>query len=264
MAKLKVQHTRTGAAGYEAGATIVEDSYVSPTTINGTNIGGTGGDNSQTVPTIRISYLRDTGGAVDTGYIVRQKGSAKFAVKNTADANASVVSLVNKLASELTTANTATILANTMIITGSNLANIGTGGGGYTNNRAFAYITYATANVAGNSSPTVGHQFSGGPGGLGTGFPTGNVTVVAINSSTNVTVSCATQTVTGNTTGRIQAIESFNVYHISNKFVQEWPTAPAGEQKWRYYLGAPYSSGAAILSSQPQWQGVVLARVDNN
>ena len=259
MAKLKVQHTRTGAPGYEASATIVEDSYVSPITINGTNIGGTGGDNSQTVPTIRISYLRDTGGAVDTGYIVRQKGSAKFAVNNTSDANTSVVSLVNKLASELTTANTATILANTMVITGANLANIGTGGGGYTNNRAYAYITYATANVAGNSSPTIGHQFSGN-----SGFLTGNVTVVAINSSTNVTVSCATQTVTGNTTGRIQATESFNVYHISNKFVTEWPTSPAAEQKWRYYLGAPYSSGAATLSSQPQWQGVVLARVDNN
>jgi hypothetical protein len=253
MAKLKIQHTRTGAPGYEASATIVEDSYVSPTQINGTNIGGTGGDTDQTVPTIRISYLRDTGGAVDTGYIITQKGSQKFEVNNSSDANTSVVSLVNLTASELTVANTATILANTMIITGANLANIGTGGGGYTDNRAYAYVTFATANVAGNSAPGIGYQFTGN-----SGFLTGNVTVVAINSATNVTVSCATQTVTANTTGRIQVTNSFNVKRISNKYVWDWDNT-----KWRYYLGDPYSSGATILSSQPEWQSVILVRVDN-
>jgi len=253
MAKLKIQHTRTGAPGFEAGATIVEDSFVSPTQINGTNIGGTGGDTDQTVPTIRIRFLRAVGAALDTGYIITQKGSQKFEVNNSSDANTTVVSLVNLQSSELTAANTATIVANTMIITGANLANIGTGGGGFTNNRAFAYITYATANVAGNSSPGIGYQFSGN-----SGFLTGNVTVVAINSATNVTVSCATQTVTANTTGRIQVVNQFNVKRISNKFVLDW-----ANEKWRYYLGQPYSSGAAILSSQPEWQSVVLVRVDN-
>ena len=253
MAKLKIQHTYTGAPGFQASATIVEDSFVSPIQINGTNIGGTGGDTSQTVPTIRINFLRDTGGAVDTGYIITQKGSQKFEVNNSANANTTVVSLVNRQASELTAANTATIVANTMIITGANLANIGTGGGGYTNNRAFAYITYATANVAGNSSPGIGYQFTGN-----SGFLTGNVTVVAINSATNVTVSCATQTVTANTTGRLQVTNQFNVKRISNKFVLDW-----ANEKWRYYLGQPFSSGAAILSSQPEWQSVILVRVDN-
>ena len=249
MAKLKIQHTYTGANA----TTIVTDSFVSPTQINGTNIGGTGGDTDQTVPTIRISFLRAVGAALDTGYIITQKGSQKFEVNNSSDANTTVVSLVNLQASELTAANTATIVANTMIITGANLANIGTGGGGYTNNRAFAYITYATANVAGNSSPGIGYQFTGN-----SGFLTGNVTVVAINSATNVTVSCATQTVTANTTGRLQVTNQFNVKRISNKFVLDW-----ANEKWRYYLGAPYSSGAAILSSQPEWQSVILVRVDN-
>jgi len=92
MAKLKIQHTRTGAAGYEAGASIVTDSYVSPTQINGTNIGGTGGDTDQTVPTIRCSFLRDTGGAVDTGYIIFQKGMRKFEVNNSSEANTTVAS----------------------------------------------------------------------------------------------------------------------------------------------------------------------------
>ena len=249
MAKLKIQHTYTGANA----TTIVTDSFVSPTQINGTNIGGTGGDTDQTVPTIRISFLRAVGAALDTGYIITQKGSQKFEVNNSSDANTTVVSLVNLQASELTAANTATIVANTMIITGANLANIGTGSGSFTNNRAFAYITYATANVAGNSSPGIGYQFTGN-----SGFLTGNVTVVAINSATNVTVSCATQTVTANTTGRLQVTNQFNVKRISNKFVLDW-----ANEKWRYYLGQPFSSGAAILSSQPEWQSVTLVRVDN-
>ena len=249
MAKLKIQHTYTGANA----TTIVTDSFVSPTQINGTNIGGTGGDTDQTVPTIRIRFLRAVGAALDTGYIITQKGSQKFEVNNSSDANTTVVSLVNRQAGELTAANTATIVANTMIITGANLANIGTGSGSFTNNRTFAYITYATANVAGNSSPGIGYQFSGN-----SGFLTGNVTVVAINSTTNVTVSCTDQTVTANTTGRIQVVNQFNVKRISNKFVSDWDN-----EKWRYYLGAPFSSGAAILSSQPSWQRVVLVRVDN-
>ena len=249
MAKLKIQHTYTGANA----TTIVTDSFVSPTQINGTNIGGTGGDTDQTVPTIRIRFLRAVGAALDTGYIITQKGSQKFEVNNSSDANTTVVSLVNRQAGELTAANTATIVANTMIITGSNLANIGTGSGSFTNNRTFAYITYATANVAGNSSPGIGYQFTGN-----SGFLTGNVTVVAINSTTNVTVSCTDQTVTANTTGRIQVSNQFNVKRISNKYVLDW-----ANEKWRYYLGAPFSSGAAILSSQPEWQSVILVRVDN-
>jgi hypothetical protein len=249
MAKLKIQKTANG---------ITVDSFVSNIQINGSRIGGTGGDENQTVSTIRIRYLRDTGGAVDTGYITAQKGTQKFQVNNTSEANTTVVSLVNRTSTELTAANTATILANVMTISGGNVANIGTGGGGYTNNRAFAYVTWATANVAGNAYPGIGHQITAGAGGLGTDFPTGNVTVVAINSQTNVTVSVATQTITTNAAGRMSLTESFNVKRISNKFVSEWDNS-----KWRYYLGTPYSSGAAILSSQPEWQSVVLVRVDN-
>ena len=249
MAKLKIQTTHTGAAGAEAGATITSDSYVSPTLINGNHIGGTGGDNSQTVPTIRVSYLRNTGGAVDSGYITFQKGMRKFEVANTSDGNATVITLVNKLASEITAANTGTILANTMIIAGANVANIGTGGGGYTNNRAYAYVTWTSANVTGNSTPAINHQISG------TGL-TGNVTVVAINSSTNVTVSVATQTVSS---AQATVTESFNVARISNKYVWEWDNS-----KWRYWLANPYNAGTGYLATQPEWQGAVFVRVDNN
>lgn len=240
MAKLKIQKTANG---------ITVDSYVSPTTINSNNIGGTGGDNGQTVNTIRNSFLRNTGGAVDTGYIIFQKGMRKFEVNNTSDANTTVATLVNKLESEITVANTMTILANVNSIAGANLANIGTGGGGYTNNRQYAYLTWTSANVTGYATPTVGHQVSG------TGL-TGNVTVVAVNSSTNVTVGISTQTVTTAQTTTIK--ESFNVSRISNKYVWDWE-----DTKYRYWFSAPYTNGSA-LSSQPAWQGVVFVQVDSN
>lgn len=241
MAKLKIQHTRTGAAGYEASATIVTDSYVSPTTINSTNIGGTGGDTDQTVPTIRIRYLRETTSAVDTGYIRVQKGRKEFRVNNSSDANGSVVTLVNAISTELATANTATILCNVATINGANVANIGAGF------RTSAYITWTAANVTGLQTPAVGHQLTN------TGL-TGNVTVTAVNSSTNVTVSCSDQTVSA---GQANIKEAFNVQYISNKFVWDW-----NENKYRYYFGQPYNTGT-VLSSQPAWQGVVLVNVDN-
>lgn len=244
MAKLKIQHTYTNP---DATSTTV-DSYVSPTQINGTNIGGTGGDTDQTVPTIRCSFLRDSGGAVDTGYIILQKGMRKFEVNNASDANTTVASLVNAVASELTTANTMTILANVATILGANTANIGTGSGSYTNNRLYAYVTWTAANVSGYTPPSVDHQLGG------TGL-TGNVTIVEVNSATNVTVSCSNQTVSA---AQGTVTEQFNVSRISNKFVWEWDNT-----KWRYYLGTPYTDGVSVLSSQPAWQAVTLVRVDN-
>lgn len=258
MAKLKIQKTYTDPSG----TSITNDSYVSPITINGNYIGGTGGNYSQTIPTIRCSYLRNAGGAVDTGYIIFQKGMRKFEVNNTSNANTTVMTLVNQLSTELTSANTGVIRANTMIIAGGNVANIGTGGGGYTNNRTYAYITFATANVTGVTAPTVGQQITAGAGGLGSGFLTGNVTVVAINSSnaaSNITVSCASQTVTTNTAGRMQLTTSFAVSRITNKYAYDW-----NNTKYRYWLSNPYYSGSAILSSQPDWQAVTFVRVDNN
>ena len=250
MAKLKIQSA--------TGSSTLRDAFVSPILINGNHIGGTGGDTALANATIRCSFIRDSGGAVDTGFIVFQKGMRKFEVNNTSNANVTVASLVNKQSTELTAANTMTILANTMTILGANVANIGTGSGSYTNNRAYAYVTWATANVTGNSYPGIGHQITAGAGGLGTGFPTGNVTVVAINSQTNVTVSVATQTITNNAAGRMSLTESSNVSRISNKYVWEWDNS-----KWRYWLSAPYNGNVGYLSSQPEWQTDVIIRVDN-
>lgn len=249
MAKLKIQKSHTGAAGAEAGATITNDSYVSPTLISGNHIGGTGGDNSQAVPTIRCYYVRDTGGAIDTGYIVFQKGMRKFEVANTSDANVTVATLVNVQSGSLSTANTMSIGATVMNISGANVANIGTGGGGYTNNRQYAYVTWTAANVAGyTATPTVGYFLNG------TGL-TGSTPIVAVNSATNVTIQVSTQTVSS---AQASVSESFQASRITNKFIWDW-----NNTKYRYWL-ASAANGSTVLSTQPNWQAASFISVENN
>lgn len=244
MAKLKIQKTYTNP---DATTTTV-DSYVSPTTINSNHIGGTGGNEDQTVATIACSFLRDIGAAIDTGYILFQKGLRKFEVNNTSEANNTIATLVNSLASDLSSAKTMVIRANVSTIAGANVANIGAGSGSYTDNRAFAYVTWTGANVTGYATPTVDHQI------VGTSL-TGNVTVVAVNTTTNVTVSCDTQTVSAEQT---DVYETFAAKRISNKYVWDW-----SNNKWRYWFSDPYTDSVAVLSSQPGWQAVTFVKVEN-
>ena len=245
MAKLKIQKTYTNP---DATTTTV-DSYVSPTLINGNHIGGTGGNEDQTVPTIACAFLRDAGGSVETtAYILFQKGMRKFEVNNTAEDSTTTATLVNSLAADLTAANTMVIRATLASITGANVANIGTGGDGYTGNRDYAYVTWVAGNVTGYATPTIGYQVEG------TSL-TGNVTIVAVNSATNVTVSCATQTVAAE---QADVTETFAVSRITNKYVLDW-----NNTKWRYWFSDPYTDGSSVLSSQPNWQAVTFVKVDN-
>ena len=241
MARLKIHHTTPSGANVDA--------YVSPITVNGTHIGGTGGTEGQGSETIRIRYLRETTSAVDTGYIITQKGSKQFRVNNTSDANGSVVSLVNLQSAELATANTATILVNVAVISGANVANIGTGGGGYTDNRDYAYVNWAAANISGYSTATVGHQITG------TGL-TGNATIVAQNTATNVTVALGTtQTVSA---GQSSAKITFAAKRISNRYVQDYQ-----DNKWRYFLAAPYGDGTTQTGG-PGWAANTVVQVDSH
>jgi hypothetical protein len=245
MAKLKIQKTYTNP---DATTTTV-DSYVSPITINSNHIGGTGGNEDQTIPTIACSFLRDAGGSVETSaYILFQKGMRKFEVNNTAEDSTTTATLVNALAADLTAANTMVIRATLANIAGANVANIGTGSGSYTNNRDYAYVTWTAANVTGYATPTVGYQI------VGSGL-TGNVTIVEVNSATNVTVSVPTQTVS---TSQSAISETFAVSRISNKYVLDWSNT-----KWRYWFSDPYTDSVAVLGSQPNWQAVTFVRVDN-
>lgn len=242
MAKLKIQKTYTGAPGYQQSATINVDQYVMPTTINSNHLGGTGGDNSQTVPTIQCSFIRDTGGATDNGYIIFQKGMRKFEVNNTSDANTTVATLVNLTSAELTAANTMTILVTAATITGANVANIGT--------QDSAYITFVAGNVTGANSPTVGQQITG------TSL-TGNVTITAVNTTGNVTVSTEVQDIADE---QADISITFNASRITNKYVYDWASP---SNKYRYWFSAPYTDGTP-LSTQPTWQGVTFVQVDND
>jgi len=240
MAKLKIHHTTPSGANVDA--------YVSPIEINSTHIGGTGGNNGQPVETIRIRYLRETTSAVDTGYIITQKGTKQFRVNNTSNANSTVVSLVNLQSGELTEANTATILVNVAEISGANLANIGTGGGGYTDNQDYAYVTWAAANVTGYSTLTVGHQITGTSA-------TGNLTVVATNSTGNVVVALGTSQDVSDE--QVDMKVTFAAKRISNKYVNDWQ-----DNKWRYFLTAPYGDGTAQTGG-PGWAANTLVQVDS-
>ena len=243
MAKLKIHHTTPSGANVDA--------YVSPIEINSTHIGGTGGNNGQPVETIRIRYLRETTSAVDTGYIITQKGTKQFRVNNTSNANSTVVSLVNLQSAELATANTATILVNVAVISGANVANIGTGGGGYTDNQDYAYVTWASANVTGYSTPVLGHQVTG------TGL-TGNATIVARNTGAPVTnVTVALSTTQDVSAGQSSAKFTFAAKRISNKYVNDWQ-----DNKWRYFLTDPYGDGTAQTGG-PGWAANTLVQVDS-
>lgn len=290
MAKLKIQHTRTGAAGYEAGATIVNDSYNSPTTISSNHMGGVGGFTSQTIPTIQPS-VKVRGATATVGSILAQKGRKKFEVsdQNTVQdesiiagqqyrilsvgttnwqalgagpnattndvftakvsgagltttgtvQNVATCTLVDKQASELNSANTMTILATVATITGANVANVGS--------RTSAQVTWVAGNVSGYANPVVGHQITG------TAL-TGNLTITAVNSSTNVTVSCDDQTVSN---AQANISQTFNVSRISSKYVWDWQATPG---KWRYWFGNP-QNGSGQLSSQPAWQANTFVKV---
>ena len=292
MAKLKIQHTRTGAAGYEASASIVNDSYNSPTTISSNHIGGVGGFTSQTIATIQPT-VKVRSASATVGSILAQKGRKKFEVSDqntvqdenivagqqyrilsvgTTDwaalgagpnpttndiftakiagtgltttgtvQNVSTCTLVNRLAAEVTSANTMTILATVADISGANVANNGA--------RTSAYITWVSANVTGYATPTVGYQISG------TAL-TGNVTITAVNTSTNVTVSCADQTVSN---AQANISQTFNISRISSKYVWDWQSTPT---KWRYWFGDP-QAGSGQLSSQPTWQANTFVKVAN-
>lgn len=89
MAKFKIQKTRTGGAGAEAGASIVVDSYANNQKLNsagsasdsGTHEGGVGGFTSQTIATVQPTVKVRSAGAT-TGSIIAQKGAHKFQVSD--------------------------------------------------------------------------------------------------------------------------------------------------------------------------------------
>lgn len=212
MAKLKITQTSTSGQ--------LVDAYVSPTLINGTHFGGTGGNTAQTGQQIRPTVFI-AGGSQLVGNILAQKGAHKFRVTD------------GTLVGICTLANTGTLAAGQMNITitkatytAANLAAANVVGGATT-----TYMTYATANVAGPAPIKIGDPIVGFVGNATTSYVTAfNATVAGL---ANVTVS-----ITGNVIAQNAVNVSQQEYatRISNKFVYDFD----GE-KFRYHLSAPDS-----------------------
>ena len=145
-----------------------------------------------------------------------------------------------------TAANTMSILCTAANVSNANVANIGTGIlSGYTN-RTSAYITWNAGDVVGGTANfEVGQTIN-----LLNSGVTGTVTLIAINSSSNVAVALgSTQTVSANTTG---FTSTFLASKISNKYVWDFLNGGTAESsstggftgannpnRFRYHLAAP-------------------------
>ncbi|HET8688747.1 MAG TPA: hypothetical protein VFM18_19190 [Methanosarcina sp.] len=221
MAKLKITQTNSTTGD-------VVDAFVSPTLINGSHFGGTGGNTSitgqQIQPTVFI-----TGGSQKTGNIIAQKGAHKFRVYD------------GTLIGTCTLANTSTLAAGQMNIQ-INLASIVSANliaANVVSGATSTYVTYATANIATPlGAPIVGHQIVGFTGNAATSFVTAiNPTVAGL---ANITVS-----VTGNVAAQTATVtESAYASRITNKFVYEFDG-----DKYRYHLTTPDTTFVQVTSA---------------
>jgi hypothetical protein len=244
MAKLKIK--KTSAINNVTYPQSVVDAFVSPIVINGSHIGGTGGDVSQSgqqmSPTVKVGT-----NAASSGSIIKQKGAHKFRVQD-ASANRSDCKLVN-----LATPTASNTMSLAITLSRLGFANVVAQGSATTS----TYVTYATANIAGPVAVAVGQTITG------TGI-TGAVTVTAINSTiaglANLTVGFSSQTVTAqpNTTVAVTAYAS----RINNKFVWDFGSdgsavsSTSGNftgtgfnpNRYRYHLAAPDATFVQVAS----------------
>lgn len=209
MAKLKIAQVNSITA------TELHDLHVSPTLVGGYNVGGTGGNTSitgsQIQPTVKIGASSAT-----TGSILAQKGIHRFRVYDGTDVGRCVLS---NLPSANLTADTMSIQVNTNYLTGVE-ANAMVVSGASTS----AYVTWSTS--VGPGTPAVG-QFITGLSNI-----VSNVTITAVNTTTNVTVGYASQVFTN------VAASSCNISvfaeRINNKFVHGFNGV-----RYRYHLEQP-------------------------
>lgn len=232
MAKLKITKTPTGGGQ-------VVDSYVSPTLVNSTHVGGTGGSTSQSGFQIQPAvYI--TGGSQTTGSILFQKGAHKFRV--TDGTYTSTCTLVNAQKSNLAVGQMS-LQINTAYLTISN-ANAYVASGASTS----AFVRYT---ATGPVTPYVGQNI------VGLSTVTSPVTISAINGAGNVTVTYASQTFANvaNSTANVVSYAS----RITNKFVYDFGndsytidgengtvstyyTSGYNPNKYRYHLASPDST----------------------
>jgi hypothetical protein len=167
-------------------------------------------------------------------------GSAAV-VDNGTVQNVATCTLVNKATP--TAANTMSIVCTAANVSNANVANIGANTAG---NRITAYVTWNAGDVVGGTANfKVGQTIN-----LINGSLTGNLTISAINSSANLTVTTDTnQAIAANTTG---FTATFQASKISNKYVWDFLDAGTAESsstggftgaenpnRFRYHLAEP-------------------------
>jgi hypothetical protein len=211
--KLKIAKTNGGS----------HDQFVSPTLVNGSHIGGTGGLTSQSGQQIQPQVFV-TGGSQTTGSILAQKGAHKFKV--TDGTRTGITTLVN---SGSLSAGQMSIEVSASVITSATIATYTGGVPGFT------YVTFTAGNVAGPvATPRVGDHLNGFSGN-GT-----SVMVTGVVSAGNVQVS-----VVGNVTTQTGTLtDSFYANRISNKFVSDFNGV-----KFRYHLATPDATFVQVTSA---------------
>lgn len=214
--KLKIAKTKNGT---------VIDQHVSPTIVNGTNVGGTGGLTSQTGQQIQAQVFV-TGGSSTTGSILAQKGAHKFKVTD------------GTLTGICTLTNSPNLVAKQMNV----LVTLST-----------SSVNVASANVAGGAtSTTVTIVSSTGPVASPRVGDYLIMPVISANIGTVVQVTSVVSpgVVTIGTTGNVDAVTGVSVTNntyanrVSNKFVSDFNGA-----KFRYHLAVPDATFVQVQSA---------------
>lgn len=212
--------------------TEIHDRYESPAIVNGSHIGGIGG-NTYALPVNAYAVTCKIGNnavsANNAGWIFSQKGARKFRVTDNAG-NFGVCRLVNLPGPQLTN-NQMSMLANIIYMPTANVTQYGTG--------TTAYVNYVSSTTVGPVPLAVGQQLAI-PGVAGNAIITASN--IPANSYGNLTITFPSQTLAnvGNT-----AINAF-VYlsRINNKYVCDFGNASVAggsgiPKKYRFHFAAP-------------------------
>ena len=204
---------------------LVHDKYVSPTIIDGSHYGGTGGDTGQAGYQLQ-GQVHINGYSSAQGFIVAQKGTRKFRVQD-ASTNRGICTLVN---TPSPAAGQMNILVNLSTITSAAVAAANVAGGATS-----TYVTFTTTNVTGPvSGPRVGDYIIG--------F-TGNASVAQVTAiNTSGTSGNVTIAVSGNVGAQsgVSITDSTYASRITNKFVYDFGNDGSGfANKYRYRLATP-------------------------
>lgn len=218
MAKLKI--TKTNSVSSQ-----IVDQYVSPTLVNGSHVGGTGGNTSQTGSQIQgQTYVE--GSSSQQGYIIAQKGAHKFLVEDALGARG-ICTLVNSPDPASEQMNSLITLAS---ITNANVAAANVSGGATS-----TYVTWTSTPIGPVATPRVGDYI------IGFSNAAAVAQVIAINTASNVTIA-----LTGNVNAQSAVDISNNTYasRITNKFVSDF-----NKVKFRYHLAAPDATFVQLQSA---------------